>query len=742
MDNNISSGTPTPQNGHKDLDARIAEIEAQLAPVPAVLKARPQWMVWRDEDRTKIPIDPHTGRRGSSTDPAKWSTFQRAIEAYASDPTLSGVATAVTADDPYACLDLDDCLDPETGEFVSGKEQLASGIENVGSYAEISPSGEGIKIFGTGILKSAVGPGRHPLKIEAYDTGRFLTVTGQKIEGLPSETRDIQRALNRVWEEAHGFNGNGDYKDPVDVAAIMKGVPEGSRDTELWRLACRFRHYGVDFPEAVTMVTLAAANCSPPFPQDKAREKVVRAYNTYPVEPQIPDKRANGTNGTPEPPDPFAEDRPRGLQDRKSVGEAIANGVPRPEMIIDGILYKGRIQVIAGQAGHGKSLLALSLSKEVMESGGNVLYLDEEGSLIQVAERLEGMGADPDVLNERFYYFQSAGIDHKNEDLLTQLMETVEDVKPALVVFDSWVDYLAIAGLSENDSVDVTTWVKRILYPIKEAGGTCLLLDHVNKEGTGRGGRGSTAKLAKVDASFRLTLNEAFNRDTMGSVTITVDKDREGALKPSIKFAMGGDGNGRLIVRRDTRVNPTDPADRLSDNDKLALGVLPPAGLRYNAWLAASGLSKGSFNRSCARLVDDFEFVYKDEETLKYMLNPTTPRRTPRTPWGLTSDTTPHPNRPTPPMGWGDGAWGTEVSPSTKELADLKFRALAAIDAMEVGTFEEPTYRRPHDFHAALAEKLGLTQSEVEDLMELIEGDFDWWGLYGLYTNEEMEGME
>jgi len=69
----------------------------------------------------------------------------------------------------------------------------------------------------------------------------------------------------------------------------------------------------------------------------------------------------------------------------------------------------------------------------------------------------------------------------------------------------------------------------------------------------------------------------------------------------------------------------------------------------------------------------------------------------------------------------------------------MKKKALAVIDAMKVGTFEEPTYRRPHDFHAALAEKLGLTQSEVENLVELIDGDFDWWGLYGLYTQEEMD---
>jgi putative DNA primase/helicase len=74
----------------------------------------------------------------------------------------------------------------------------------------------------------------------------------------------------------------------LDTAAVMAGVPEGQRDDTLFRLACKLRRADVPQHVATRLVLEAAANCTDkdgapaPFRRDAAREKVQRAYATYP----------------------------------------------------------------------------------------------------------------------------------------------------------------------------------------------------------------------------------------------------------------------------------------------------------------------------------------------------------------------------------------------------------------------------------------------------------------------------
>lgn len=75
-----------------------------------------------------------------------------------------------------------------------------------------------------------------------------------------------------------GFDGGGPRLDPT---AVLAGVPEGQRDTTLFRYACRLRAKGLAREEAEALVLQAGANCQPPFAEQKAREKVASAWR-YP----------------------------------------------------------------------------------------------------------------------------------------------------------------------------------------------------------------------------------------------------------------------------------------------------------------------------------------------------------------------------------------------------------------------------------------------------------------------------
>jgi hypothetical protein len=67
---------------------------------------------------------------------------------------------------------------------------------------------------------------------------------------------------------------------PVDLVAVMSGLREGERDTELWRYACHLARRAVPLDLALPFVSVAAERCQPPFDPQVARDKVIRAYGT------------------------------------------------------------------------------------------------------------------------------------------------------------------------------------------------------------------------------------------------------------------------------------------------------------------------------------------------------------------------------------------------------------------------------------------------------------------------------
>jgi hypothetical protein len=60
--------------------------DVQITKIPVELRALPQGVLWRGENRineqtgevkvSKVPIDPHTLKHASSTDPRTWGTFE------------------------------------------------------------------------------------------------------------------------------------------------------------------------------------------------------------------------------------------------------------------------------------------------------------------------------------------------------------------------------------------------------------------------------------------------------------------------------------------------------------------------------------------------------------------------------------------------------------------------------------------------------------------------------------------
>jgi len=152
---------------------RVPDFEA----IPPDLTCRPQWVVWREEhvpgrdNATKPPYSPITRQRADVSDPTTWATFEQARAAY-EDGAYDGVGYVLTADDGIVGWDVDGCRNASTGVVNGAADHLIALLD---SYTEVSPSGEGIRIFTRGTLPSG---GNRKGTIEVYDRARYLTVTG------------------------------------------------------------------------------------------------------------------------------------------------------------------------------------------------------------------------------------------------------------------------------------------------------------------------------------------------------------------------------------------------------------------------------------------------------------------------------------------------------------------------------------------------------------------------------------
>ena len=149
--------------------------------IPESIKSE-SFMLWRLEQRdgrqTKPPINPSSGYKGNVQDPKQWTDFANALKIHKGGRFHSnGIGVVLHPDSELVGLDLDKCI--SEGAFSDDVKEI---LKKVCSYSEISPSGNGIRIFLYGKLP---GKRRRSENFECYDEGRYLTVTGNHIPGTP-----------------------------------------------------------------------------------------------------------------------------------------------------------------------------------------------------------------------------------------------------------------------------------------------------------------------------------------------------------------------------------------------------------------------------------------------------------------------------------------------------------------------------------------------------------------------------
>ncbi|WP_396613995.1 hypothetical protein ACH9L7_19550 (plasmid) [Haloferax sp. S1W] len=206
--------------------------------LPPELVERDQWVCWRSEKRdgkqTKIPVIPGEGSFASSTDSDTWSDFKTSLD-FVTNGRADGIGFVFTAEDPIVGVDLDDCRDPETGDVDDDAQDI---IDRLDSYTEISPSGIGYHVLINGDLPEGRNRRGH---IELYDTARFFTVTGDRVDNTPGQVKrrqDALEAIHREYVQLHSEEEKPERDEHTSVREVAKTTSEVDlEDNELLKKA-------------------------------------------------------------------------------------------------------------------------------------------------------------------------------------------------------------------------------------------------------------------------------------------------------------------------------------------------------------------------------------------------------------------------------------------------------------------------------------------------------------------------
>jgi hypothetical protein len=223
---------------------RPQAVPVNLDGIPAQLKQVDRWVVWRYVEDTdpdtgevswdKPPVCACNGRPASSTNSRSWTTYDLAVGAY-EQGGLDGLGFVLSpsggSDERLVGVDLDKCRDQQTKVIEPWAEKI---VQTLNSYTEVSPSGKGLRIFVLGRLPAK---GRKKGRYENYESGRYVTVTGQHLDGTPATIEQRQAELETVHKRIFG-----DVTRPRQAGPRTAKAPTDLDDAQLIERAGRAKN--------------------------------------------------------------------------------------------------------------------------------------------------------------------------------------------------------------------------------------------------------------------------------------------------------------------------------------------------------------------------------------------------------------------------------------------------------------------------------------------------------------------
>lgn len=450
--------------------------------IPLALQQQPNWVLWRSEMAngrpTKIPYWYHDGlHKASTTDPMTWTMFPLAVH-YAEEYDI-GLGFVFT-DSPFTGIDLDGCRNAETGEIDDWALDL---IRLVNSYSEISPSGTGVKIFVRGKLpgpavrfsSEELGYGGKHRGVEAYDVGRYFTVTGNVLLLADLSTTIEQRDLTEFYKKVKELAQHSPRPEPRTNDG---SIPAGKRHDALVSFAGQLTAIGIGYDAfELALLALNRERFSPPLEEREVRRQARDLHKRYNQSPRL--VLTGSKTKVAEP----------------VVGECIlvpfSQITPEPPTYLwEPYIPDGMLTMLTGDPGVGKSFIALAIAADVTKRGGTVFYLTLENHPRKVLRpRFDSLRGDP----TKIYWIKAIQFgDPKDGQVRTVTLQDIVSINrrvrehhPQLIVIDPIQSFLG-ANIDAH-RMNETRPVMDGLTELAEREATCpLLLRHGTKAQTSR----------------------------------------------------------------------------------------------------------------------------------------------------------------------------------------------------------------------------------------------------------------
>jgi hypothetical protein len=591
--------------------------------VPGALRDLPAWLLWKyeqepgDKKPRKVPYYAKGGRRegkqGNPEDRRHLVTFEAVKAAATSRTGFDGVGLALLPEFDLVALDFDGCV--EGGNVHQDVEQLIAG-----TYAELSPSGRGVRAFMRGDLGDHKDHGA-PFGFETFSRKGYVTFTGNRLDitdllGCGDVVAGVSDAVRAFASARFGRKAAKALAEPDDPlmsheprlglspaqidAALAVLDPDTGHDD--WLHTGMGIHHETGGEGFEYWDTWSAKGGKYP-----GREVLERRWESFgnqagrPVTARFLVKMANehgaGIQLDVASPDDFEavaeESGETDLRFRVVPAGEFSRG-ERPQWIIKGVLPRAELVVLFGESGSGKSFLALDLAAAIVRGvewrgnrtkAGRVVYIAAEGgggfrNRLQAYEQHYQVKLDEVPL----------GIIHATPNFL-QKADAI-DVAKAVVAFGKAdvviVDTFAqvIPGANENAAEDIGKALAHCRGIHNATGAVVVLVHHAGKDPS-KGARGWSGLRAAADAEIEVV------RTPVGRM-LRVSKQKDGIDGREWGFDLevvqiGMDEDGDVIdscVVKEAEIPTTgrlDPKKRIGPWEKLVLDVVGEMALGQNA---------------------------------------------------------------------------------------------------------------------------------------------------------------
>lgn len=551
-------------------DKKSEYLEVIPENIPGELKARNQWVVWRAENRSgkpgKIPYNSASGAPAKVNDPSTWTDFETAVNLLSENNAYDGIGYVLSAEDPFVGVDLDHCVEPDTGKLSTEVQDI---VDRFGTYTEISPSGTGIRIFTIADLPEGR---RKKDDAEIYDSGHYLTLTGHRLSGTPEMIND-SRVEVRKWYKKYFIRG---AKKKNDQKTHFKDLPtitqfhlnkafkskNGQKIKKLFygdsagynspseadQALCNYLAFWVSRnPDEIDK----AFRCSGLYRQkwDEKHYADGKTYSEKTIENAI-QTLADGNleRTTPQETTQYADDH--SSLNIVTIGELLKTEFKEQKSaIIDGgILPHGGGMILAGESGVGKSLITLEWAI-MMAKGSNfyenrmvvtqpckIVFFQLENTPWEVKTRLQKMSdrVPLDRVLKSIFVPKNRGtqLDLLEPQCRTFIVDELKKLQANVFIIDPLTSF---HHRDENNNVQMQSVLNSVTKISHQTGAAAIVVHHFGKTTETRTSaykvRGASSINAWADTLITL---ERRTKTANTMILMRFDKVRNGPEPPPI----------------------------------------------------------------------------------------------------------------------------------------------------------------------------------------------------------------